>query len=206
MWAVEIAQSVQRRAAGSTAGVLFPAEATDLSLPHKVHPAYCLMHRGGSFPGVKRPGCDTNHPLPSRAENKNGGATPSLPLTNLKNWHNIIMNSFSHVCSHQDVQSVRLQRPWGAWIPFMAQVTPLLHTSSWYSADITKHKDNLPFLPLTCMWKTVYRLCPRTGSWGEYLDLHETRSTGNCTARSFASSASHYILGSNEGEWDWQDM
>jgi hypothetical protein len=35
----------------------------------------------------------------------------------------------------------------------MAEVTPLPHTSSWYSADITKHKDNLPFFTFTIYMK-----------------------------------------------------
>jgi hypothetical protein len=43
------------------------------------HPASCTMGTG-SFPGVKRPGCDADHPPPSSAEIKKDQGYTSTPL------------------------------------------------------------------------------------------------------------------------------
>jgi hypothetical protein len=43
------------------------------------HPASYLMGTGGSFPEVKRSGREADHPPPSSAEVKNGGAILPLP-------------------------------------------------------------------------------------------------------------------------------
>jgi hypothetical protein len=61
IWGIGIAQSVQRRAMGWTAGVRFPAEAINYLL-HSVqtgseaHPASYTMGIGGSFSGCKAAG------------------------------------------------------------------------------------------------------------------------------------------------------
>jgi hypothetical protein len=41
---------------------------------------------GGSIPVVKEHGCEADHPPPSNAEVKNGGATSPLP--SMSSWHN----------------------------------------------------------------------------------------------------------------------
>jgi hypothetical protein len=57
-------------------GVRFPAEAGNFSLHHRVqngsgvHPASYPMGTRGSFPGVKRPGRESDHSPPSSAEVK----------------------------------------------------------------------------------------------------------------------------------------
>jgi hypothetical protein len=40
---------------------------------------------GGLFPGVKWPGCESEHSPPSSAEVKNGGTTPTIP--HIPSWH-----------------------------------------------------------------------------------------------------------------------
>jgi hypothetical protein len=68
-----IAQSVQRRATGSTTKVRFPARVRDSSLLHSIqsgsgaHPASYAMATGGSFPNVKRPRREADHSPPSTA-------------------------------------------------------------------------------------------------------------------------------------------
>jgi hypothetical protein len=72
---------------GWTTGVRLPAGEKDFSLFHSVqtgsrdHPASYPMGIRGSFPGVRRPGSETDHPLPPSAEVNNGGAIPPLPDT-----------------------------------------------------------------------------------------------------------------------------
>jgi hypothetical protein len=49
------------------------------------HPASYPMGTGGFSPGVKRPGREADHSLPSIAEVKNDGAIPPLP--HMSSWH-----------------------------------------------------------------------------------------------------------------------
>jgi hypothetical protein len=72
-------QSAQRLTTDRTAGVRSPTEAEDFSSTlcvqtgSGVHPAFCTMGTGGSFPGGKaRPGRDADHSAPSSAEVKKG--------------------------------------------------------------------------------------------------------------------------------------
>jgi hypothetical protein len=44
---------------------------TTVQTGSEAHPAYCSMRTGGSFSGVKRPGREVNHPLPSSVEVEN---------------------------------------------------------------------------------------------------------------------------------------
>jgi hypothetical protein len=45
------------------------------------HPAFCRMGTVGSFPGVKRPGREADHPPPSSVQIRNDGVIPPLPYT-----------------------------------------------------------------------------------------------------------------------------
>jgi hypothetical protein len=67
--------------------VRFPAEAGNFSLHHRVqtgsgaHPASCPVGVRGSFPGVKRQGCETDLSPPSSAEVKNAWSyTSTSPI------------------------------------------------------------------------------------------------------------------------------
>jgi hypothetical protein len=42
---------------------------------------------GDLSPGIKRPGCEDGHSLPSSAEGENGGATPPLPV--MSPWQSV---------------------------------------------------------------------------------------------------------------------
>jgi hypothetical protein len=80
-----IARSVLRLAVGCTAGVQFPAGASDFSLLHSdhtgcgAHPASYAVDASGSFLGVKQSVREADHSPPSAAEVKDGGAIPPLP-------------------------------------------------------------------------------------------------------------------------------
>jgi hypothetical protein len=52
------------------------------------NPASYPMGMGTFSPGVKRPGREANHSLPSSAEVKNGGAIPPRPIC----LHGIMLN------------------------------------------------------------------------------------------------------------------
>jgi hypothetical protein len=73
--------------------VRFPAGAGDLSLHHRVlngsgaHPASYLMGTGGSFPGVKLPGCGADHSLPPSVEVKNELSYTSTPQYVFMAWY-----------------------------------------------------------------------------------------------------------------------
>jgi hypothetical protein len=79
-----IAQSVQRRATGWKAVVLFPA-VQDFFLLHKVetgsevHSASYQLDTGGDFLGGKAAGREADYSSPSSVEVKNDGARPQLP-------------------------------------------------------------------------------------------------------------------------------
>jgi hypothetical protein len=80
---VVIAQSVQRRETGWTAGVRISAGASFFSLHNvqtgrEAHPASFPMSTGDLSPGIKRPGREAGHSPPSSAEVTNGGAIPAL--------------------------------------------------------------------------------------------------------------------------------
>jgi hypothetical protein len=70
----------------------FPAGAGNFSLHHRVqngsgfHPASYPMGTRGSFPGVKRPGREDDHSLPSSAEVKNAWAIPPLSQCVFMAW------------------------------------------------------------------------------------------------------------------------
>jgi hypothetical protein len=49
------------------------------------HPASYTMDNAGFFPGVKRPGSESDNSPPSSAEVKNDGAIPPLP--HMSSWH-----------------------------------------------------------------------------------------------------------------------
>jgi hypothetical protein len=79
------------QATGWTAGAGFPT-GRDFSLLHNVqtgsgaYPASYPVGTGGDFPGVRRPGRETDHSPRSSAEvNKNDGAIPPLPR--MSSWH-----------------------------------------------------------------------------------------------------------------------
>jgi hypothetical protein len=75
---------------GWTAGVRFPAGATDFSLLHTVQTRsgadllYYPMGTGTLPPGVKWPKREADHSSLSSAEVKNNGAIPPLPHTSLQ--------------------------------------------------------------------------------------------------------------------------
>jgi hypothetical protein len=66
-----------------------------LSLHYRVHidsgahTASYLMGTRGSFLRVKRPGCEANHSLPSRAEDKNAYSYTSAPQYTIMAWCSI---------------------------------------------------------------------------------------------------------------------
>jgi hypothetical protein len=69
----------------ATAGVRIPAEARDFSLLHSgqtgsgAHQPVQLV-QGAFSQEINRPEREADHSPPSRAEVKNGGATPTLPI------------------------------------------------------------------------------------------------------------------------------
>jgi hypothetical protein len=82
---VRIAQSVQRRATGCTAGVRIQAEDSFLISPQCpgqlwAHIVSYPMGVLGDFSGVKQLGHETDHSPPYSAEVKNNGAIPPLSL------------------------------------------------------------------------------------------------------------------------------
>jgi hypothetical protein len=84
---LNIAESIQRRATGWTAGVRLPATKITLFFLHKVHtnsgahPASYTMGIGVSLsPRVKRPGCEAEYSPPLHAEVKNVGDIPPPPI------------------------------------------------------------------------------------------------------------------------------
>jgi hypothetical protein len=72
--------------------IRFSAGAGNFSLPHRVqngsgaHPASYPMGTGGSFPGVKQPGCEADHSPPSNAEVKNAWSYTSNPQHAFVAW------------------------------------------------------------------------------------------------------------------------
>jgi hypothetical protein len=74
-------------------GVRFPVRTRELSLLYSIHtdsganPASYTMGTGGPLPAIKRPEREADHPLPSSAEVKNGGAIPPLPHTS--SWRSV---------------------------------------------------------------------------------------------------------------------
>jgi hypothetical protein len=52
-----------------------------------VHPTSYPMGTGTLSPGVKRPGCEDDHSLPSSVDIKNGGAKPPLPTC----FHGVVL-------------------------------------------------------------------------------------------------------------------
>jgi hypothetical protein len=75
-------QSLQPTATGWTAGDRFPAEGIGFFFFAPVvqtHSASYSVGTGAYFPGVKRPGREADHSLPSTAEVKKGGAITPLP-------------------------------------------------------------------------------------------------------------------------------
>jgi hypothetical protein len=67
--------------------VRLPAGSGNFSLHHRfqngsgAHPASYPMATRGSFPGVRRPGCEADHSPPSSAEVKNAWSyTSTLPI------------------------------------------------------------------------------------------------------------------------------
>jgi hypothetical protein len=85
-----MAQSVQRRATGWTAGVRFPAGASFLPFSITSRPAlrptqpHIQWVQGALSAELKRLGRDADHSLPSNAEVFNGGAIP--PLSHTSSW------------------------------------------------------------------------------------------------------------------------
>jgi hypothetical protein len=75
-------------------GVRLPAGAGNFSLGHSfqtgsgAHPASYPTDTGRSFPGVKRPGREADHSLPSSAEVKNAWSYTSTPPIHL---HSVVL-------------------------------------------------------------------------------------------------------------------
>jgi hypothetical protein len=77
---------VQQQAMGWMTGVRFPVGgkrffSIRIQTGSQAQPTSYPMGTGGSFPGIKRPGGDTDHSPPSSAEVKNSGTIPPLPHT-----------------------------------------------------------------------------------------------------------------------------
>jgi hypothetical protein len=76
------------------------------------HPASCTMGTG-SFPGVKRPGRDADHPPRSRAEVKKGWSYTSIhPLGQFRPVTGVLYLTFILVCWSCDCQHCK----WQSWI------------------------------------------------------------------------------------------
>jgi hypothetical protein len=92
----QVAQSVQGRAMGWTAGVPFLGAERYLFLLYSVqtgsgaHSVSYAMCTWGSFLGVKRPRREADNSPSSSAEVKNGGVIPTLPHTS--SWLDALIN------------------------------------------------------------------------------------------------------------------
>jgi hypothetical protein len=76
-----MAQSIWCHATGRTTGHLHSVQTGS-----RVHVVPYPMGTVVNFPGVKRPGHEAEHSLPSSAYVKKSGTTPPLPLK--FSWHN----------------------------------------------------------------------------------------------------------------------